>query len=51
MYINKVQTIKNKGRFFIINSFFVLIELYFYRAKKNKQRYGKQYINISSIKP
>ena len=51
MYINNVQNIMNKRVFFIINSHFVLIELYFYRAKKNKQRYGKQYINISSIKP
>ena len=42
MYINKVQSIKNKRVFFIINSHFVLIELYFYQAKNNKHRFDKQ---------
>ena len=50
MYINKVQNIKNKRVFFIINSHFVLIELYFYQAKNNKHRFGKQCTTISSIK-
>ena len=50
MYINNVQNIMNKRVFFIIDSHFVLIELYFYQAKNNKHRFGKHCTNISSIK-